>query len=273
MTTPTNPSALAQEFRAKGKSESCPVIDMHGHFGPFQGIYFPSSTAESMIKSMDRAGVKLTVCSSHESFIDGTSGNERMAEVVRRYPDRIKGYWCINPNDPELVEEHLAGLGEKPEFIGLKLHCTWHQHPYTGENYAPALEYARVHRMPVLVHCWGNCPLGGPKVVKEVAERYPDLSILMGHAGYGEWDVAGEVADQHPNVYLELTAAYAVNGAIERLVEKAGSHKVLFGTDLPWFDQHYAIGCVLYAHITDDDRHNILHRNAGKILTEAQLPA
>ncbi len=41
---------------------------------------------------------------------------------------------------------------------------------------------------------------------------------------------------------------------------------MLYGTDLPWFDEHHAIGSVLAADITDDDVHNILHRNAEALL-------
>ena len=87
----------------------------------------------------------------------------------------------------------------------------------------------------------------------------------MGHAGYGDWDAAIETANDHPNTYLELTAAYHLNGVLERFCNEAGSERVLFGTDLPWFDQHYGIGCIMMADITDDDRRNILHRNAEKL--------
>ena len=55
-------------------------------------------------------------------------------------------------------------------------------------------------------------------------------------------------------------------GAIEALVSGAGSNRMLFGTDLPWFDPHHAIGSLLSASISDDDRHNICHRNAEKLL-------
>ena len=262
-----NPSSLAQEIRRAGKATSCPVVDMHGHYGPFKGIYFPSADADGMIRSMDRAGVVTVISSSHESLYDSQAGNERMARVVREHPDRIRGYWTINPNDPDMAERQLAGLEAKSEFVGIKLHPTMHEYPVTGEAYTPAFEYAQRRRMPVLIHTWGRNALCGPDAIAEVAERHRGVVILMGHACYGEWDKAAEIAARHENVYIELTAAYAVNGAIERMVEHAGSHKVLYGTDIPWFDPHYAIGCILYAHITDDDRHNILHRNAEKILS------
>src|SRR4051794_8390581 len=53
-----------------------------------------------------------------------------------------------------------------------------------------------------------------------------------------------------------------VNGLIEYMVETAGSRKVGFGSDLPWYSQHYHAGAVLFAHISDEARHDILHRNA-----------
>jgi len=264
--TPTNPSVLAREFRETGRSRSCPVIDMHGHFGPYEGIWFPNVTAEAMIGTMDRAGVRMIVCSSHESLIDSAAGNERMARVVRSHPDRFRAYWCINPNDPELIARQLPGLDARPEFLGLKFLSDYHQYPVTGDAYRPALEYAEAHRMPILMHTWGGSPNDGPRLVAEVADRHPDLVILMGHAGYGEWDYSSDMVRDHANVYLELTAAYAVNGAIERMVERAGARKILFGTDLPWFDPHYGIGCILYARISDEDRQDILHRNAERIL-------
>jgi len=59
-----------------------------------------------------------------------------------------------------------------------------------------------------------------------------------------------------------------VRGVIEAFVEAVGSERILFGTDLPWFDPHYGIGCILMSRITDDDRRNILHRNAERLYGE-----
>ena len=264
---PANPSLLAEDFQRTGRSDSCPVIDIHGHLGPYQGIYFPSADTATMVASMKRAGVVSAVCSSHESLYDTQPGNERMARAVREFPDELKGYWTVNPNDPDLMEHQLAELEGRNEFVGIKLHPTMHNYPLTGEAYTPVYEYALKNHIPVLSHTWGNNNLCGAGTVRAVCEQYPDLIFLMGHSCYGEWENAIQLAVDFKNVYLELTAAYVVNGIIEQMVEHAGSHKVLYGTDMPWFDPHFAIGCILHAHITDDDRHNILHRNASKLLT------
>ena len=73
------------------------------------------------------------------------------------------------------------------------------------------------------------------------------------------------MARDHEHVYLELTAAYSVRGALEIMIEHAGSEKILFGTDHPWFDPRYGIGCILSAYMTDEDRRNILYRNAQRV--------
>jgi len=64
-----NPSPIAQEFLETGRCASCPVIDCHGHFGPYQGIYFPNVTPEAMIGTMDRAGVLFVVSSDRKSVV------------------------------------------------------------------------------------------------------------------------------------------------------------------------------------------------------------
>jgi len=262
----THPSKLTREFMEKGRSDACPVIDMHGHFGPVQGIYFPNITPEAMIGTMDRAGVRMIVCSSHTSLVDMERGNREMAEVVRAHPERFRAYWALNPNYPERLRSEVATYASRKEFVGFKFLSDYHKYPITGEVYRPALEYAEEHGLLVLMHTWGHSPYDGPSLVPELAKRYLNVVFLMGHSGYGEWDVALRVARDHPNVYLELTAAYHVNGIIERMAEESGSHKMLFGTDLPWFDPHYGIGCILFAKITEEDRHNILHRNAERLL-------
>ena len=113
----------------------------------------------------------------------------------------------------------------------------------------------------------------------------------MGHSGYGDWPASVGVARALPNVYLELTAVYVahdfamqpsgsgtpaalisclhVNGILEHFVEQGGSHKIIFGTDMPWYSPHFAAGAVLFARISDDARRDILYRNAERLLRGA----
>lgn len=261
-----NPSKLAQEFIAAGKSESCPVYDMHTHPGPYQAIYFPNASPERMIRTMDRSGVRLMCAAPHCALVDTTRGNAFTERLCAKHPDRIKGYWSINPNYPDRVKAEVADFANHQGFIGFKFLSDYHKYPITGDIYTPVLELANAEKLIVLMHTWGHSQFDNPRQVEELAKKYPDAALLMGHCGYGEWDVSIRVARDYPNVYLELTGAHDANGIIERMAAEAGSEKMLYGTDLPWFDPHYVIGCILFARIDDEARHNILHRNAEKLL-------
>lgn len=103
----------------------------------------------------------------------------------------------------------------------------------------------------------------------EAAQKYPHAKFLMGHCIFGDWEYARRVVKETAgNVYLELTAIPGENGRIEQLVEDVGSDRILYGTDMPWFDEYQAVGGVLSARISEDDMRNILYRNAQKILKE-----
>jgi predicted TIM-barrel fold metal-dependent hydrolase len=116
------------------------------------------------------------------------------------------------------------------------------------------------------MHTWGGSPYDGPEVLRRIIEKYPNVRVLLGHSCHGEWDAAVQLARDFSNVFLELTAVFDDRGVIEKFVNEAGSHRMLFGTDLPWFDPHHAIGVLLSAKISDEDRHNICHRNAEHLL-------
>ena len=101
---------------------------------------------------------------------------------------------------------------------------------------------------------------------RKIAEKYPNLVLICGHSFHDDWDNGLKLAE-FPNVYFELTAVFDNRRVIERIAEKAGSQRMLFGTDLPWFSTHHGVGALLSADITDEDRHNILHANAERLLS------
>jgi hypothetical protein len=263
-----NPSPLTQQYLAEGKVADCPVIDCHGHYGPYQGIYFPNGTPEAMVGTIDRAGVRLVISSGHAALVDQARGNAEFAEVIARFPTRFRGYLALNPNYPEELKGELARFDDLGGFVGLKFLSDYHRYPITGESYRPAMEFAQHRGLPILMHTWGGSGYDSPQLVADLAARWPTVPLLMGHSGHGDWAATIKTAQEHGNVWLELCAAYAVRGVIDRFVREVGSERILFGTDLPWFDPHYGIGCVLMARISDEDRRNILYRNAERLFGE-----
>ncbi len=244
-----------------------PVVDCHAHFGPYNRIWFPTRTTAEMLRTMDRVGVRVTIASHHTALVGETPrGNRRLREdALESEPARFLGYTVWNPHLAAEQERDLESWPPHPGFVGFKLHPSLHEVGLGDARYEPVLRYANAHRLPVLTHTWGGCPHSGAGPVEAVAERYPDLRLLLGHSLCGGWDDAVRLARAYPNLWCELCATYAFAGVIERLVAEVGSDRVLYGTDLPWFDPMYAIGCVVHARIGEDDKRNILYRNARRL--------
>lgn len=260
-------SLLAHEFWETGKSTTCPIYDMHGHMGFWAAIYFPRAQTEQMIGTMDECGVKMLTFSHHQALMSPDFGNQPSIDAVRRFPDRLRAYCVINPNYPDQAAADIAAFYQyRHVFVGFKFLSDYHKVALSDPRYTPALRYADQHRLLVLMHTWGGSPFDGPEEVRKLAERYPNVSFLLGHSCHGEWDLAVGLARAFPNLFLELTAVFDDRGAIEKFAAEAGSDRMLFGTDLPWFDPHQAVGALLSAHLSDDEIHNICHRNSEKLL-------
>ena len=101
-------SPLAREFWEQGKSETCPIYDMHGHMGPWAAIYFPRCQPEQMIGTMDECGVKMLVFSHHQALMAPDIGNRPSIEAVRRFPDPLPG---VLRDQPQLPRAGRGGPG------------------------------------------------------------------------------------------------------------------------------------------------------------------
>ena len=74
------------------------------------------------------------------------------------------------------------------------------------------------------------------------------------------------LADATENTYFELTSLPGQYGIIESLVKEVGSKRIIFGTDMPWFDEFQHIGGILSADISDEAKKDILCGNVERLL-------
>lgn len=260
-------SALYRAFMQYGRADDCPIIDLHGHWGPLYGLHLPAQADADVIRHMDRAGVRLLVFCHHHALFSPDIGNAANIRAVQTCPHRLRAWCGINPHYPELVRADIGLLSEHPGvFVGFKMLSSYHQVALTDPRYRVVWEYANTHRLPVLMHTWGGDAFCGVDQVAVIAERYPHVTLVAGHSFHGDWTGAVRLAQTAPNLYLELTAVLDERGAVEPLVEAAGPDRVVFGTDCPWFSYHYYIGALLAAGFSDDDCRMILYGNAHRIL-------
>jgi uncharacterized protein len=243
------------------------VIDAHCHMGRYFSFNIPRCEAADMVHAMDRLGIRACIAAHHAAILpDYRFGNDEVLRAMEAYPGRIYGYATVNPNYPEreVVEEVerciAAGM------VGVKIHPDLHQCPVDSEKYRAVWEFANERALPLLSHT-GTGGMNPVRTFGTLAEKYPNVKILLGHAGFGSAgaDQSIEVAREHPNVYPEITGSTVVYGTLERMVRALGADRVIFGTDLPFLDARPQVGRVAFAKISDDEKRQVFGLNASKL--------
>ncbi|HIE50593.1 MAG TPA: amidohydrolase [Armatimonadetes bacterium] len=246
------------------------IIDLHAHLGPWYNFRIPGDPGpEGMMAAMDTCGIDKVVCAPHLALAnDVVGGNNLIADVVRRYPERFLGYCTLNPHYPEEVVAELEKHILQGNLVAIKIHPSFHHYPAEGSNYRPVWEFAQEHGLLVLTHTWDGDENCAPGRFVKIAQEFPRVNILLGHSGgKGKgMEEALEAAEQADNLYLDLTGSQLPRGVLEAAVKRIGAERICFGTDLPFVDCRPQIGYVAYARISDEDKRKIFGQNALRLL-------
>jgi predicted TIM-barrel fold metal-dependent hydrolase len=255
---------------------ACEVVDCHGHVGPIGAFHAPWTDADGMVVTMDRLGIRRIAISSTVAFYGGdvAPGNDLTAAAVRAHPDRFIGYCAVNGNYPgEVHRELLRGI-DRIGLTHVKLHPGTDGTAIDSAGYADVWPIADERELVVLIHTWAKSP-AAPAACGRIAERFPRLRLLLGHAGGLEGtDEAARVAREVPNVFLDTVLSSRRIGRIEHLVEHAGVEKVLYGSDLPFLDAAPALGPVVQSRLSEAQKRAVLGENARRLfrLDQTKVP-
>jgi len=215
---------------------------------------------------MNQFGInKAVICPMGRGLIDTPRGNDEIAAVLRRYPDRFVGFAGANPWYEEEALKELDRAVGKLGFKGLKLHPALQGILACDDLVYPLVERAIKLRIPVYIHS-GTPPYSLPFQIGELANTFPEATIIMGHFGYDAfWTDVLPVAKKNDNLFLE-TSRHPVNQHVERCVEELGAERILFGTDLPYTNPYREVEKIRLLKINEEARRKILGENMAEIL-------
>lgn len=165
------------------------------------------------------------------------------SEMVLDYVRGVEGLHCFVCPNPYLdlhLGKRLDRLVEHGTVKGIKLLPSYQQFYPNDPTLYPLYARAQELGLPITFHT-GTSRFPGtrlkyadPVLLDDVAVDFPDLAILLAHAGRGPWyGEAAMMAGLHENVYLEISGLPARNlpryfPDLERLVSK-----MVFGSDFP----------------------------------------
>lgn len=206
------------------------IIDCHCHAGTGDGLTGPWDTRAPLEQYMlraARAGIERTVllAAFHSDY---ALANREVARIVASRPERYYAFAFVHPaRDRGRVFAMVRTAVQRYGFVGIKVHR--HDAPITREICATA----RTFSLPVLYDVTGEV-----SSVELLAQEYPDVNFIIPHLGSfaDDWRAQLALIDQlvrHENVYTD-TAGVRRFDLLEQAVQRAGAHKILFGSDGPW---------------------------------------
>jgi len=223
---------------------------------------------ESILAQMDRCGVSaISVSSLLAIGPDAPNGNDEAVTAARTSDGRIVVYAVANPHRPDLsatLEEQL----QLPEVVGLKIHPDTHHCPADDSAYDWVWRLAQATGSVVLAHTFAGTPWSDPLRFGRVAERFPDVRIILAHAGVTPdgFRRSIDVCTRHAQFVVDTSGSYMTGHWIRRLVEELGPDRVLYGSDTPFIDLRYGLGRVIGAGLDDDTLRLVLGGNARALL-------
>ena len=275
------------------------------------------SDIDVRLKHMDRMGIDIQAVSPAPQqtyyWTDPATGaelarmvNERLAEIVAKWPERFVALGTVPLQDPELAVSELTHCVKNLGMRGVEINGSVNGMDLTDGRLALEKFFAKVQELDVILfmhptgytqgerlldHYFNNV-IGNPLettvaaahlIFDGVMERYPRLKVVLPHGGgylahYWErmnhaWKTRPDcrtVIKRRPTSYLEKfffdTIVFDPR-MLENLVNRYGADHVVLGTDYP-FDMGVddPVGFVQQARLSSSQKNQIVGANAARLL-------
>lgn len=242
------------------------IIDCHCHYGQGEGFSGPWDTRADISKFLkwsEAAGINRTNLFAAFSH-DYSKANLKVSLLVNKYPHRFYGFTFLHATrDAGSINELVRKAVHEYNFCGIKIHR------HDGRISREICEAARKFRLPVLYD-----PTGENATIELIAMEFPDVNFIIPHLSSfaDEWSAQLNFIDlltRHKNVYTDTSGVRRFD-LLEMAVRRAGSDKILFGTDGPWLHPEVELQKIKSLRLTQSDQSKILSKNFLKLISSVR---
>lgn len=231
------------------------IIDAHAHIGYIGGWADVGITEEELIAQMDEFNIEKTALCNED--------NDLTLDVMKRHPGRIIGCVYVNPLNQKTVDDMDKYI--EAGFAAVKLNPLRHAYCADAEIIDAVMEKAEKYNVPICIHS-GHPPYSLPWQVGLLAERHPNVKLMMIHMGHGHGvyiDAAIKMALRYPNIYLEMSGM-PMPSKIREAYERVGAERIMFGTDTPFHHPTVEMQKVITSGLDKEAQEKIFYENAAK---------
>jgi len=198
------------------------------------------------VNGIDKAVVLAT---DFELINEGRMSNEEYIDWLYdtcSSDDRLEPFIGVDPNRGAEGLKMIDRLMKKYEPKGIKMYPATGFYP-DDEKYSKYWDLVNDHGLIVVTHAGMALPpldekYCHPVNMLDVAEKHPDMKIIIAHLGGKFYDELFEVMDRCDNVYTDCSALQGwlpsePEVVLSRLKETVGRYpkRVVFGTDFPLY--------------------------------------
>jgi hypothetical protein len=204
--------------------------------------------------------------------------NVANCELARIHSDLLP-FILIDPNamSPDESEAHLREMvthGAK----GVKLHPILQRFYPNDKRMRPIYKTCVDLAVPILSHSGsarGAEQYAEPDAFVEVLKEFPRLTLILAHLGGGSWQQTLNIAKKYQNACFDCSEIIEWLGApsaptpheLAELIKKIGPHRVMMGSDFPWYDLDRTVHLISTLPVlSDEEKQGILGENATQIL-------
>ncbi len=226
-------------------------------------------TVCDLLKSMDRAGIEISVICSIATTPKQVPSITRWSKEIAS--ERIVPLPSIHPDYVDFREElaRIKDLGMK----GIKMHPQYQGFSIDEDRVMPIYEALVANDLVLTLHAgydisFPSNPSGSPDKTARVIQRFPELKLIACHfGGWRQWDdVRRHLAGKDLYFETSFTIGDLPEERILELVSLHGEDKIVFGTDSPWRDQAKSVEEIKSLPISDEAMEKVFHKNAEKLL-------
>lgn len=242
------------------------IFDVHGHYGASGSEIGDNVKAEGVLKTMDSLGVdKMALSSTTALYADGEKGNREIIDVIKSYPNRFYGYITINPYYG--YEDMLSQINKNKNLLGIKIHAACHKTNIDDDRYADAYEFADKNNLAILIHTWSSENVNS---VAQIAKKYKNAKLILAHSLFTDYRAkisAIEAIKRFENIYADTARSSTYDGALEWVVNRIGTDRILYGSDLTFCDSRHQLGRIVLSKLTSNQKERILGLNAKELFS------
>ena len=214
-----------------------------------------------LTRIMDHYGIAHAACSHEYALLDPMSGNALMMETAAVSDGKIGATVIL---DPALGKDNLPGEGSLKDRLA-KCHpeavriCPIPDRSVFSVFYwEEILDAVNSQGLPLIIDY--EYPPEFFLELPKAAESYPSVKFVLIRYGLCRSRLIMPLLEKCTNVYFtaEVMLDYL---QIEEIAERYGTNRLLFGSGYPRLAPSGALGLILYADISDDEKEKILHGN------------